>query len=119
MAASKYWAEIPRCILSFWENLPSTGRNAKSTVRSLTALRPFLIDHAEPLGYGDRLGQRARAELLHDAVAMCLDGSLCCAELICDLLVALAAHDELEDDRLPFSEARHERLQLDGPLMLG
>src|SRR5262245_12533560 len=53
--------------------------------------------NAEPLRDRDRLRQRLNLQLLHDGVAVGLDGAQRGAQLERDLLVELAADDQLEN----------------------
>src|SRR5215470_3810731 len=94
-----------------------TGRTARSILITrarafdLGAARPsfaFAVarrgQHPEPLGDRHRLCQRCDVELLHDGMAMRLDGALRRTELIGDLLVELAADHQDEHLALPRRE---------------
>src|SRR5580658_4338834 len=57
------------------------------------------------LGKGDQFREGLDLHLLHHPVAMSLDRSLGCAQNVADLLVGLAANDEIKD----FAFARRQR----------
>ena len=68
-----------------------------------------LAQQAEPLRHRDQLCQRLHLHLLHDLLAMRLDGALGRSELMGDLLVQSAAYDKAEHLVFARRKRRHQR----------
>src|SRR6185436_15893765 len=66
------------------------------------------IKHTEPLRVCNQFGKRSHLHLLHHLVAMRLHGALGCSQFMGDLLVDLAADDQIENLSFPGRQGRYK-----------
>ena len=66
------------------------------------------IKHAEPLRVRNQFGKGIHLHLLHHLVAMCFHGALGRSQLMGDLLVDLAADDQIENLSLARRQGRNK-----------
>src|SRR5438309_2290130 len=79
--------------------------NAFAEYRSRIAVR---IQHAKPFRIRNQFGERMNLHLRHHLVAMCFYGALGRSQLKSDLLVDLAADDQIENLSLAWRQGRYE-----------
>src|SRR4029078_1818654 len=72
-------------------------------------------EQSQPLGYHRQLRERADLKLLHEAVAVHLDRPLRDTERVSDLLMALAADQQVEDLALTGGQTGHKRAHCGDP----